>query len=154
MPEENWNFTLKDREDLVEKLKEEYDIISDIQFNEFNISDKLQQLAYIYLRYYDKLLLEKFLFKKYQEMYNKFISKKYNELRFNDARSLSRGEVEKYYMNEMDDEKVKKVKYYLDRQETVVEFFNMCVTSIESLRWNIKSFIDLYKTERIKESQV
>lgn len=125
---------------IIEELEKKFNINEEVSFNEYNLSEKLQNHSFVLLQYNQILLREKINLSKLEEILNKKMGEKYHYYRFNFDEQLTKPEIEKYYL--VKDKDILKIKELLRKQEIVVGFFEACVKSIESMGWDIKNFIE------------
>jgi len=133
------NNILLAKEKIWNELMSEYDIISDISFNESNVDQLLKKKEWIHLRYYGKLIDEKAKLEVLLDKLNDLKGEIYDNLRFNSDKNLAKQEIEKYYIER--DVKVKTLKRLYVYQKFRVEFFEMCINNINNLGWTIKEFL-------------
>lgn len=127
-------------DDIIEKLEVKYPISDEIGFNEYNIAEKLQNHAFLLIKYNRLLLKEKQNLEKLQEILNKVTGEKYHFYRFNFDEQLTKTEIEKYYLPK--EPEIIKVQKLIQKQEIIVGFFETAVKALEAVGWNMKNFLD------------
>jgi len=132
------------RQEILAELQEKFNIRDEITFNEFNIHEKLKNHAFNYLRYQDNLDKAKYDLEKMNELKDKIVGEQYHYYRFNGEENLSKVEIEKYYLTK--DPKVLKINKLIRLQQLKVEFFAICVRSLDKMGWNMKNYIEANKS--------
>ena len=129
-----------ERDNIVNKLREEYPIETQVLFNEFTISDKLQDNMKLKIKYQEHYDHENYIYHKLKEKLDILICNRYDYYRFESDRNLTKTEIENYYIPA--DKKIRKVKDIVEKQYIKVKFFELCVKAINELYWRIKAYID------------
>lgn len=140
---EEKDFSEKQKEEIIEELKNEWNIYDIVNFNEFNIQDKLREHAFQYARFSEQLNHEKFQLNKLKEMKEVLEGQLYHHYRFEMDETLQKGEIEKYYLPK--DPKMRKMNKILRNQEIRVKFFEICTNAIDKVGWNMKNFLETMK---------
>ena len=102
-----------------------------VQFNEFDISEKLQQHAFVLIKWQQKLDNEKFQLDKVRDLLDRVQGEAFERIQRENDMALRSTEIEKYYLPR--DNKVKKVKEHLLLQEFIVKYFETGVKAISSM---------------------
>ena len=89
------------------------------------------------------LIHEKLKLEKLQEILDKKTGERYHHYRFDFNESLTKPEIERYYLPK--DPEILKIKPLIQKQEIVVGFFATAVKALESVQWSMKNFIDYQK---------
>lgn len=134
----------EEKEEQLEKLKKEWPIEEDISFNEFNITEKLQNNAFLFAKYQDQLNREKAVMDKLLELKEKIIGDVYNYYRFEDDRQLQKPEIEKYYLPR--DKKIIRINAIIRKQQTNVDYFTLCCKALDKVGWNMKNFLEAHRS--------
>lgn len=129
-----------ERNELIAKLREEYDIEKIVEFNEFTIQSKLQNHSLVLIQYDELLEKAKFNYNKVVELRDKIVGQRYDYYRFESEKNLQKGEIEKYYLPR--DEKILAINTHIERQKIIVDFFTICVKALGQQGWNMKHFLD------------
>jgi hypothetical protein len=129
--------------DNIDDLKKEYDIENIISFNEFNIQEKLQKNSYEIMKFHDLYLKAEAELNALKEIKDKKIGLLYNKLRFEDERSLTKTEIEKYYIPS--NEEIIAINKLILKQTSRMDFFEMCYKTLEKMSWNMKNYLDSCK---------
>lgn len=129
--------------EILNKLLKEYDIESEVEFNEFNLAEKIQNNSFILMKYNHKLIEEKSILEKLKDILEKKVGERYHYYRFNFDEELTKSEIEKYYLPK--DDELKKIKKLINEQKIRVDFFETATKAIESQKWNMKNFIESLK---------
>lgn len=133
----------EEKDIILNDLKTEWPIEKDVSFNEFNIQEKLQNHAFILMKYQNQYDNEKFKLDKILELKEKLVGDRYHYYRFNYDESLQKAEIEKYYLPK--DEKILKINRLIRLQEVRVNFFLICVKILDKMGWNMKNFLESHK---------
>lgn len=131
------------KEEILKELYEQYPIDEMVKFDEFSISEKLQENSYWIVEFRKELLRAQTEYEKLEDMLETLIGKQYDHYRFNDDRELDKTEIKNYYLPK--DKKVIQMKRILARQKVKVEFFKYCVAGMEKQQWNMKNFLENLK---------
>lgn len=132
-----------EKKKLLNTLLEQYPIDKDVTFNEFDIQEKLKNHAFILMKYQRELEKVKYDHSKILELKEKIVCERYQYYRFNYDEQLSKPEIEKYYLP--GDEKILKINKVLRMQDVKVNFFEICVRSLDKQGWNMKNYIETHK---------
>lgn len=134
----------KEINEILNELQKEYNIFDEVKFNEFDISEKLEKQSYLYLKYVDLKDKEYAILEEFKEMLEVLIGKQYDYYRFEIDKQLQRQEIEKYYLPK--DEKIRKMKKIIRKQEARYKFFDACAKAIDKQGWAIKNFLDVHRS--------
>lgn len=132
-----------DEDKIIKELEEKYPISEDVSFDEYNISEKLQNHAFLLISYNRQLVHEKLKLEKIQEILDKKTGERYHHYRFDFNESLTKQEIERYYLPK--DPELQKLKPLIQKQEIRVGFFTTAVKALESVQWSMKNYIDIQK---------
>lgn len=127
------------REEIKEKLLDEYPITDEVSFNDFNIEEKLQNQLQLELKYYDLMTNAKYVHGKIEDILIDKQCELYDHFRFEYERNLSKTEIELYYMPNHPD--IKLIKERMELQEVKVKFFEICYRASKQLQWNISTYL-------------
>ena len=125
---------------LLEELKSEHDIEELVSFSDIDLQEKLKDNTFLIIKYKDLWIKEKIIFEQLEDKMNRLMSKRYHYYRFEQDENLSKPEIEKYYIP--GDRKILQMKGILRKQKVRVDFFEICWKSLESVKWNMKTFSD------------
>lgn len=140
-----------ERDEIVRELLKKFPIQSLVQFNEFDIHDKLAANTDRYIEYYDHYLSEKKELEHLEELKIRLVGKIYDELRFptpdsknpNALKNLDKREIVEYYIPR--DERYIRLIDIIERQKVRVEFFDLCSSALDKVGWRMKNFLDALK---------
>jgi hypothetical protein len=127
---------------LFTKLETEYDVYDLLNFNEFNLKERLERLAFHMKDFKLKYLQELANVEKIKDRLDKVVGEKYQALR-NGEVSLTKTEIEKYYLTT--DEEVLKLKALLRKQEIRAKYFEAVWSAFDKMGWNIRNYIEMNK---------
>jgi len=128
-----------DKDKVISELEAEYDISDLLNFNEFNIGEKLQWNAYLVEQFRMLYISEKNKLKKLETNFNKIAGEKYDYYKYKDGRDLNKPEIERYYLPS--DPELVKMKRIIQLQEARVDFFEALAEAFKSQGFNMKSFL-------------
>lgn len=131
------------REDVIDMLLLDYPIYDIIQFDESTVRDKLELNAFEVIKYQELFFREKNELDKIEALKDKIIGEQYDYYRFKFDRNLSPAEVKSYYLPK--DEKILNINKLLRQQQWRVDFFEMCYKALNSMGWNMKSYLQALK---------
>ena len=127
-----------EREVILRELMKEHPILEMVSFNELDLQEKLKENAFQVIKYQDLYNREKMAYEKLEELMEVLAGECYDHYRFDEDRGLTKTEIEKYYLPK--DKKVKQMKGILRKQKVKVEFFQMCMSGLKQMAWNMKEF--------------
>lgn len=130
----------KEEKDVWMELLKQYPIDELVKFSEFNIQEKLMNNAWTVQEYIGHLEKERDNLERVIELRDKITGKRYDYYRFGFSKELKQSEIEKFYIPQ--DELVLKANAIVRKQQYRVNFFAMCVKSLDKLQWNMKSFLE------------
>ncbi len=125
------------------KLEEEYDVYDLLNFNEFNLKDRLERLAFHMKDFKLKYLQELSKCEMIKDRLEKVTGEKYQNLR-NGEVSLSKTEIEKYYLTT--DADILKLKGLLRKQELRAAYFEAVHSAFDKMGWNVRNYVELGKS--------
>ncbi len=128
-----------EREQLLNKLREEYPVDDEISFNDFNIEDKLQSQLQLEMKYFDLHQIELFNLSAIDNEMVDMKFKVYDHFRFNYDRTLTKTEIELFYLPAHKD--IRAIQGRIDLQQVRVDYFKTCYNAVKQLRWNIHSYL-------------
>ena len=132
-----------DEDKIIKELEEKYPINEDVSFDEYDISEKLQNHAFKLIQYNRQLVHEKLKLEKLEDILVKKTGDRYHHYRFEFNESLTKPEIERYYLPK--DPELQKIKPLIQKQEIRVGFFTTAVKALESVQWSMKNYIDIQK---------
>ena len=128
-----------EREEVIAELLKEHPITDMTKFSEIDIQDKLQENAFLIVKYSELLYKEKDHYSRILALKDKIVAERYDYYRFNFAKELRPAEIEKYYL--LKDSKVIQMNKILRRQQWRMEFFEIAVKAFNGMGWNMKSYL-------------
>jgi hypothetical protein len=127
-------------EDIIEELRQSFHIEDEVQFNEFNLMEKLQMNGSLLLKYKNLYNEAKIRLDNMMNVRDRIVGSRYDFYKFESDKNLSKTEIEKYYLPK--DEKILESDKLMKAQEIRVMFFEMCVKVLEKTSYNMKTFSD------------
>jgi len=130
---------------VLEKLQSEYgeEVSKLLDFNEFNIGEKLQMNSFHQENFRLLYIAEKQKLCRLQDNFDERAGQKYDKYKYGNSKDLSKVEIERYYLPK--DEELIKLKKIIRLQETRVEFFSAVADSFKSQGFNMRVFMDNLK---------
>jgi len=128
-----------ERENLLKELREQYPIEEEIDFNDFNIEERLQSQLRLEMKYWDLLSAEKFHLSELESKMVDIRFKVYDHFRFEYERTLTKTEIELFYLPGHAD--IKEIQKRIDIQQVKVDYFKLCYNAVKQLQWNIKTYL-------------
>jgi hypothetical protein len=122
------------------RLETDYDVYDLLNFNEFNLKERLERLAFHMKDFKLKYLQELAKVEAIKDRLDKVTGEKYQSLR-NGAVSLSKTEIEKYYLTT--DVEILNLKGLLRKQEMRAQYFEAVHSAFDKMGWNIRNYVDL-----------
>jgi len=142
MTEEETKNTAEE-DDVIKELLKEHPIHELIKFDDVNLQEKIRENTTYFVKYRDLYHQELARLDKLKDLLDKLIGKRYEFYRFNDEKSWTKTEIEKYALPA--DEKVVQMKKIVRRQEIRVRFFDMCQRGFDKQGWSMRTFIETLK---------
>lgn len=136
------SLSTNEKNNIINELKDKYPIENECSFNEFNISDKLMQNTELFVFYKQLYDHEQFILNQLEEKMDILKAKLYDQYRFESDRNLAKSEIEQYYIPS--NKKFLEMKRLLQKQQIRVNFFKLCMDSMEKMYWRMKEWL---KTE-------
>jgi len=136
---------IKEEDDILGPLLVEHPIHDLIKFDDVNLQKKIQENMTMVVRYRDLYHQELAKLDKLKDLLDKLIGKRYEFYRFDDTKTWTKVEIERYALPA--DEKVVKMKKIVRKQEVRVRFFEMCWKAFDKQQWSMRMFIDTLKGE-------
>ncbi|MFA5025114.1 MAG: hypothetical protein WC503_01205 [Candidatus Shapirobacteria bacterium] len=128
---------------IIEDLKKDYPIEDQIAFNEFDLQNKIEKNAFLFLQYQDLYYKEKSQLDYLSSLKDRLMCKLYDKFKFNDERNLNKQEIEKYYIP--NDEKMIEIEKLIAKQKVRVGFFEIAAKALDKQSWSIKNYLDAGK---------
>lgn len=123
---------------LLEKLYADYRIQELIEFNEHNLMDKIKDNPFISEQFRLLYLKEAQNLKRIEIIYDTTLGKQYDHYKYNCEKTLSKTEIEKYYLPM--DESINKLKDLLSKQQLRTDFFESVWKTLDKQAWVLKMF--------------
>ena len=128
---------------ILQTLQEEYPIKELLEFNEFNVGEKLQWNSYYQEQFRLLYISEKQKLDRIIEKFDQKSGEQYDYYKYKDSRDLTKTEIERYYLPT--DNELIKLKRMVKLQETRVSFFEAVVESFKSQGFNMRNFLENLK---------
>jgi hypothetical protein len=135
---ENQEISVIENNIIREVLNQFPTLYDDLNFNEYDIKEKLEKNAYLYEQYRVLWLQEKNKLRRIEILRDEYIGKLYQELK-NGDRKLTKTEIERYFIPS-DEKAIKYEKLYM-KQKIRTETFEALVESFKTQSWNMSTFI-------------
>jgi len=128
---------------ILQTLQEEYPVKELLEFNEFNVGEKLQWNSYYTEQFRLLYIAEKQKLDRIIEKFDQKSGEQYDYYKYKDSRDLTKTEIERYYLPT--DKELIKLKRMIKLQETRVSFFEALVESFKSQGFNMRNFLENLK---------
>lgn len=128
-----------DENKVISELEQEYDVSELLDFNEFNIGEKLQWNSFMVEKFRMLYISEKQKLGKLETNFNKVAGEKYDYYKYKDGRDLGKVEIERYYLTS--DPELVRMKKIMQLQEVRVQFFEAITEAFKSQGFNMKNFL-------------
>lgn len=128
-----------DENKVISELEKEYDISELLDFNEFNIGEKLQWNSFMVEKFRMIYISEKQKLGRLETNFNEAAGKKYDYYKYKDGRDLGKVEIERYYLPS--DPELVRMKKIMQLQEVRVQFFEAITEAFKSMGYNMKNFL-------------
>lgn len=128
---------------MLEALYHEYKVQELLQFNEHNISDKIKDNPFISEQFRLLYIKEAHNLKRIEIMYEQKLGEVFDHFRFENEKTLSKTEIEKYYIPK--DESLKELKILVNKQQLRTEFFESVWKALDKLSWILKLYVQELK---------
>jgi hypothetical protein len=128
-----------EQNDILKQLYKEYSVKDLLEYNEYNISDKISNNSYISEQFRLLYLKESQNYKRVEMLYEELVGKKYDHYKYENEKTLTKTEIEKYYLPK--NEKIKKMKNLLYKQELRMNFFESVWKALDKQAWLMKLFL-------------
>jgi hypothetical protein len=135
---ENQEISVIENNIIREVLNQFPTLYDDLNFNEYDIKEKLEKNAYLYEQFRVLWLQEKNKLRRIEILRDEYIGKLYQELK-NGDRKLTKTEIERYFIPS-DEKAIKYEKLYM-KQKIRTETFEALVESFKTQSWNMSTFI-------------
>ena len=127
-------------DEILNKLQLEYDVFPLLEINEYTLKRQIEMNPYYQQQWRLLYLKEKGLLTRLEIERDEYIGKLYDDLKNRSDTSLTKIEVEKYYIPK--DQKVILYKKTILKMETRMQFFEAVYDSFKSQQWLIKNYIE------------
>ena len=127
------------KDEILNILSEEYEVLPLLEYNEFDVLEKLAKNPYYFEQFRLVYLSNLGKYERVDLMLEEHIAKLYTELKEGEL-SLSKTEIEKYYIPK--DEKVMKLRRILVQQKIRLGFFESVYKAFQTQGWQMKQFIN------------
>lgn len=123
---------------MLETLYQEYKIEGLLRYNEHNLADKIKDNPFISEQFRLLYLKESQNLKRVEDIFESAKGTEYDRLMFEDEKTLSKTEIEKYYLPK--NEKLNKLKMLINKQQLRTEFFESVWKALDKQAWLMKLF--------------
>jgi len=127
-----------EQNDILRSLYEEYKVQDLLKYNEYNLSNKISDNPFISEQFRLLYLKEAQNYKRVEMLYDELVGKKYDHYKYENEKTLTKTEIEKYYLPK--DEKIKEMKNLLYKQELRMDFFESVWKALDKQAWLMKLF--------------
>jgi hypothetical protein len=120
-------------------LQKEYDVFGLLDYNEFNIKERIEKNPFLTEQFRLLLIKEKSNLMRLQNITDEYIGTLYDNLKHHNTISLGKVEIEKYYLPK--DPKVIELKRLLIKQSIRVDFFEAVFEAFKTQGWLMKQWL-------------
>lgn len=129
---------------ILKTLSSKYPEINELmEFNEFNVGEKLEQNAFLQEKFRLLYISEMSKLRRIEENFNKVAGERYDYYKYHDSRDLSKVEIERYYLPS--DKELINLKKLIDVQQTITDFYLAVSDTFKSQGFNLKTFVENLK---------
>jgi|SRR6056297_476751 len=128
-----------EQNDILKQLYKEYHVKDLLEYNEYNISNKIANNPFISEQFRLLYLKESQNHKRVEILYEELVGKKYDHYKYENEKTLTKTEIERYYLPK--DEKIKEMKNLLYKQELKMDFFESVWKALDKQAWLMKLFL-------------
>lgn len=132
-----------DEDKLLTKLREEYDVSGLLEFNEFDVNEKLSWNAFIIEKFRMLYIHEKQKYNRLELKFQERAGELYDYYKYKESKDLKKTEIERYYLPA--NQELIKLKKMLLLQETRVSFFEALTEAFKSQGFNMRNFVENLK---------
>ena len=136
-------FTDIQEDTILKELQIEYDVFELITINEFKLKEQIEKNPFYQEQFRLLYLKEKGKLMRIETLRDEHIGKLYDDLKYRSDLSLTKTEIEKYYIPK--DEGVIKWKKLHLKTQIRMEFFEAIWDAFKSQSWLIKQWIEVNK---------
>jgi hypothetical protein len=134
------NFDLIEEDEICREVMLEHpDLFYELDWDEFNLKEKLEKNPYLYQQYRMLWLSQRHKLKKVEILMEEYIGKLYDELRYGGEKSLTKTEIERYYVPK--DETVMKFRRAYMRQEIRTEIYEHIANSFKMQGMALSAYV-------------
>lgn len=134
------NFELIEEDDIcLEVMKQHLELWDDLQWDEFNLKERLEKNPYQYQQYRMLWLAEKHKARKIEILMDEYIGQLYDSLKYGGDKKLSKVEIEKYYIVK-DIKAIKFMKAHM-RQKIRAEVYEHIAISFKNQGFEMNSYV-------------
>jgi len=140
---DNKIFTDIQEDQILKELQLEYDVYELLTIDEFKIKEQIEKNPFYMEQFRLLYLKEKGKLLRIEIMRDEYIGKLYDDLRFHNDKSITKTEIERYYIPK--DEKVVKLKKLHMKTQIRMEFFEAVYEAFKTQSWLLKQHIEVNK---------
>lgn len=123
---------------IIEIMNDHKDLYDQLNYNEYDIKEKLEKNAYLYQQYRILWLQEKHKLKRIEILKDEYIGNLYSSLKYGNLK-LNKTEIERYFIPK--DEKALKFEKLYMRQKIRTETFEYISDSFKQQGFNMSTFV-------------
>jgi hypothetical protein len=137
---EKTNFDLIEEDEIcLEVMRQHLDLWDHLQWDEFNLKERLEKNPYHYQQYRMLWLAQKHKLRKVEILMDEYIGNLYDTLKYAGDKTLSKVEIEKYYLPK--EKKVIKFKRAYMRQSIRTEIYEHISISFKNQGFEMNSYV-------------
>jgi hypothetical protein len=138
--------TEKNNFDLIEEdaicqdvMRQHPDLFDELQWNEYNLKERLEKNPYQYQQYRMLWLKEKHNLRKIEILMEEYIGQLYDSLKYGGEKKLTKSEIEKYYIPK--DDKVKAFRVRFMKQQIRAEIYEHIAISFKNQGFELNAYV-------------
>lgn len=124
------------KDKILDELYKEYRVQELLEFNEHNLLDKIKDNPFISEQFRLLYLKEAQILKRIESIYEKELGIKYDHYKYECEKTLTKTEIEKYYLPK--EESLNNLKVLIYKQQLRAEFFESVWKSLDKQSWMLK----------------
>lgn len=134
------NFELIDEDEICLEITQQHPELWDqLQWDEYNLKEHLEKNPFHYQQYRMLWLSNKHKLRKIEILMEEYVGKLYDQLKYEGDKTLSKTEIEKYYIPK--DERVKKFRTAYMRQAIRTDVYEEIAISFKQQAFELNSYV-------------
>lgn len=140
MTKDKTNFDLIDEDEICREIMLQHPSLwKDLDWNEYNLKDAMEKNPFHYQQYRMLWLSEKHKLRKIELLKDEYIGQLYDSLKYSGDKTLTKTEIERYYLPI--DEKVKKFNRLYMRQQMRTEVYEYIAETFKAQGYALGNYV-------------